>query len=208
MALITVDRACQIDTFIERCRLLERLQLLLCIYVYFSPEIGYVQGEAFLGAIFLLNLDLFDSFVCLTNLLDRRYFQSFYRFKDMDQYLQLLCDLIDVHLPRLSAHFNRMAVQPNCFALDWFYTVFAKSLPLDIVVRLWDIFFRDGESLIFRTALAILSLYQEELCQWDSFYCLQFLTRLPDPFDGHELFRMIEKIELRPTDSQLFHLIA
>jgi TBC1 domain family member 14 len=125
----------------------------------------------------------------------------------MDKYLELFTQLLHVHLPRLSAHFAKMSVEPHCYALDWFFTVYSKSLPLDIVVRLWDLFFRDGESLIFRAALAILSLYEDELCQWDTFHCLQFLTRLPNDFDGTILFKTIDKIHLNPSDSNLSYLI-
>lgn len=186
----------------------EYLQLLLCIYVYFCPEIGYVQGQAFLGAMFLLNLDLFDSFLCFSNLLNRPYFQAFYRFNNLDKYLQLFQQLLDYHLPKLSAHFIQMSIEPNCFALDWFFTIYSKSLPLDVVSRIWDLFFRDGDAFIFRTALAILSLYEDRLCQLDTFHCLQFLTRLPDDLNVTSLFKAIDKINFDHTNCELFYLIA
>ncbi|CAM4790475.1 unnamed protein product [Rotaria magnacalcarata] len=186
----------------------EYLQLLLCIYVYLCPEVGYVQGQAFLAGMFLLNLDLFDSFICFSNLLNRPYFQTFYRFNNIDKYLQLFKQLLDYHLPKLSAHFIHMSIEPNCFALDWFFTIFSKSLPLDVVSRIWDLFFRDGDAFIFRTAIAILSLYEERLCQLDTFHCLQFLTRLPDDLNATSLFKAIDKINFDHTNCELFYLIA
>jgi len=38
------------------------------------------------------------------------------------------------------------------------YTMFAKSLPLDVTSRVWDVFFRDGEEFLFRTALGWLRI--------------------------------------------------
>jgi len=35
------------------------------------------------------------------------------------------------------------------------YTLFAKSLPFDIASRVWDVFCRDGEEFLFRTALGL-----------------------------------------------------
>jgi len=35
------------------------------------------------------------------------------------------------------------------------YTLFAKSLPLDVASRVWDVFCRDGEEFLFRTALGL-----------------------------------------------------
>ncbi|CAF0735759.1 unnamed protein product [Adineta ricciae] len=186
----------------------EYLELLLCIYVYFCPEIGYVQGQAFLAAMFLLNLDLYDSFICFSNLMHRSYFQTFYRFNNMEKYLELFNQLLNFHLPKLSAHFIEMSIEPNCFALDWFFTIYSKSLPLDVVSRIWDMFFRDGDAFIFRTAIAILSLYEERLCQLDTFHCLQFLTRLPDDLNVTSLFKAIDKINFDHTSCELFYLIA
>ena len=33
------------------------------------------------------------------------------------------------------------------------FTLFSKSLPLDIASRVWDVFCRDGEAFLFRAAL-------------------------------------------------------
>lgn len=33
------------------------------------------------------------------------------------------------------------------------FTLYAKALPLDIACRVWDVFFRDGEEFLFRTAI-------------------------------------------------------
>ena len=33
------------------------------------------------------------------------------------------------------------------------YTLYAKSLPLEITCRIWDVFFRDGEEFVFQAAL-------------------------------------------------------
>jgi TBC1 domain family member 14 len=170
--------------------------------------VGYVQGQAFLAGMFLLNSDLFDSFICFANLLNRPYFQTFYRFNNIDKYLNLFSQLLNHHLPKLSAHFVQMSIEPNCFALDWFFTIYSKSLPLDVVSRIWDMFFRDGDVFIFRTAIAILSMYEERLCQLDTFHCLQFLTRLPDDLNVTSLFKAIDKINFDHTDCELFYLIA
>ena len=37
------------------------------------------------------------------------------------------------------------------------YTLFAKSLPLDVASRVWDVFCRDGEEFLFRTALGLFT---------------------------------------------------
>ncbi|CAF0853142.1 unnamed protein product [Didymodactylos carnosus] len=189
------------------------LQILLCTYVYLSPEIGYVQGQAFLAAMFLLNMDLYDSFVSFSNLLQRPYFQTFYRFNNIEKYLLLFEQLLNFYLPNLSEHFSRMSIKPDCFAFDWFFTMYSKSLPLDIVSRIWDIYYRDGDEFVFRTALGILALYEKRLLNMDTFHCLQFLTKLPEDLNTTQLFKSIETIKFDDLTKineycPLFYLIS
>ncbi|CAF0746293.1 unnamed protein product [Didymodactylos carnosus] len=189
------------------------LEILLCTYVYLSPEIGYVQGQAFLAAMFLLNMDLYDSFVSFSNLLQRPYFQTFYRFNNIEKYLLLFEQLLNFYLPKLSEHFYRMSIKPNYFAFDWFFTIYSKSLPLDVVSRIWDIYYRDGDEFVFRTALGILALYEERLLNMDTFHCLQFLTKLPEDLNATQLFKSIETIKFDDLTKiyeycPLFYLIS
>lgn len=68
------------------------------------------------------------------------------------------------------------------------FTLYSKSLPLDVACRVWDIFCRDGEESLFRTGLGILRLYEDILLQMDFIHIAQFLTRLPDDLEPHTLF--------------------
>lgn len=83
--------------------------------------------------------------------------------------------------------------------------MFAKSLPLDITCRIWDVYLRDGEEFVFKTALGmmifewpiglflgILKMYEGKLLQLDFGDCVEFLTKLPESISGPELFRNIE----------------
>lgn len=43
------------------------------------PDVGYVQGMSYLAAMLLLNMDVYDSFVCFANLLNSHFFLSLFR---------------------------------------------------------------------------------------------------------------------------------
>ena len=47
------------------------------------------------------------------------------------------------------------AVMKNCLfcIFDRIFTIYTRTLPLDIACRVWDMFCRDGDSFLFRTAL-------------------------------------------------------
>lgn len=71
------------------------------------------------------------------------------------------------------------------------FTLYSKSLPLDVACRVWDVFCRDSEEFLFRTGLGILRLYEDVLLQMDFIHSAQFLTRLPEDIDSDRLFACI-----------------
>lgn len=76
----------------------------------------------------------------------------------------------------------------SCVCVSRIFTLYSKSLPLDVACRVWDVFCRDGEESLFRTGLGILRLYEDVLLQMDFIHIAQFLTRLPDDLQSHTLF--------------------
>lgn len=76
---------------------------------------------------------------------------------------------------------------PTCASVRIF-TLYSKSLPLDVACRVWDVFCRDGEESLFRTGLGILRLFEDILLQMDFIHIAQFLTRLPEDLPAHTLF--------------------
>lgn len=76
------------------------------------------------------------------------------------------------------------------------FTLYSKSLPLDLACRVWDVFCRDGEEFLFRTAMGLLRLYQDILTSMDFIHMAQFLTRLPDLIPADQLFQHIAAIHM------------
>jgi hypothetical protein len=94
--------------------------------------------------------------------------------------------------------------------------MYAKSLPLDIASRVWDVYFRDGEDFLFHTALGtilyyltiyfsgILSMYETRLMCMEFDACVQFLTSLPQQeMDGDILFAHIARIQQQSSNNHL-----
>ena len=108
------------------------------------------------------------------------------------------------NLPQLYAHFSALQVTPDIYIIDWMYTLFAKSLPFDVASRVWDVFCRDGEEFLFRTALGILRMYEDILLRLDFIHLAQFLTRLPDIISCDEMFDCISQIRMTTADKRRF----
>lgn len=174
------------------------LHSLLGAYACYRPDIGYVQGMSFLAAILILNMEEAEAFVCFANLLNRPCHMAFFRLDQpvMQAYYLVFEQLIAENLPKTHTHFLKSHLTPDLYLLDWIYTVFAKAMPLDVACRVWDVYLRDGEEFLFRTALGVLHLYQELLLSFDFLGGAQFLTKLPEDLNADSLFLSIQGIRM------------
>ena len=90
----------------------EPLHNLLGAYTCFRPDIGYVQGMSYLAAVLTLNLDEYDAFVCLANLLNKPILQTFYRVDDrrMNLFFSGFDKLLASFFPKIA----EKSTSPSC----------------------------------------------------------------------------------------------
>uniref|UniRef100_A0A673ZX68 TBC1 domain family, member 12b n=1 Tax=Salmo trutta TaxID=8032 RepID=A0A673ZX68_SALTR len=169
------------------------LHSVLGAYTCYRPDVGYVQGMSFIAAVLILNLEEADAFIAFTNLLNKPCQLAFFRVDHdlMLKYFAAFEVFFEENLPRLFNHFQISNLTPDLYLIDWIFTLYSKSLPLDVACRVWDVFCRDGEEFLFRTGLGILRLYEDVLLQMDFIHSAQFLTRLPEDIDSDRLFACI-----------------
>ena len=174
----------------------ESLQGVLAAYAVYRPDIGYVQGMSFVGGVLSLNMDSTDAFTCFANLLNRPCHRAAFSLdqKQMSLYYKAYSNALANKLPKIYSHFSVAGLSPDLYLLDWLYTIYAKAMPLDVACRIWDVFLRDGDEFLFRTALGVLHLYQEELLKMDFVRGAQFLTRLPENIQADALFNSINQM--------------
>jgi hypothetical protein len=158
----------------------EELRHVLEAYVCLRPDIGYVQGMSFVAAVLLLNLDCYMSFQCLANILNRKIFLEFFRMNmiQIKKYMLVLEDLISKYLPKIYAQFEAIKLTPDMYIVDWVLTLYSKALPLDLAMRVWDHFFFEGTTFIYRVALGILKYGAPVLETGDFETSMTWLTHL------------------------------
>lgn len=172
----------------------ETLHDVLGAYACYRPDVGYVQGMSFLAAVLLLNMEAADAFICLANLLNRPSYLAFFKVDHtlMQPYFRTFSVVLQDCLPRLSAHFAQLEFSPEYYLIEWIFTIYTRTLPLDIACRVWDMFCRDGDSFLFRTALGILRMYQSTIMEYQAIEDVgQFLGKLPPDIHSEALFQHI-----------------
>ncbi|XP_051883208.1 TBC1 domain family member 12 isoform X1 [Pristis pectinata] len=186
------------------------LHSVLGAYTCYRPDVGYVQGMSFVAAVLILNLEEADAFIAFANLLNKPCQLAFFRV-DHDMMLKYFASFevfFEENLPKLFTHFMKNNLTPDIYLIDWIFTLYSKSLPLDLACRVWDVFCRDGEEFLFRTALGILKLYEDILVQMDFIHIAQFLTKLPEDITSEKLFACITTVQMHSSNKKWTQVFA
>ncbi|XP_040600841.1 TBC1 domain family member 12 isoform X4 [Mesocricetus auratus] len=186
------------------------LHSILGAYTCYRPDVGYVQGMSFIAAVLILNLEEADAFIAFANLLNKPCQLAFFRVDHsmMLKYFATFEVFFEENLSKLFFHFKSYSLTPDIYLIDWIFTLYSKSLPLDLACRVWDVFCRDGEEFLFRTGLGILRLYEDILLQMDFIHIAQFLTKLPEDITSEKLFSCIAAIQMQNSTKKWTQVFA
>lgn len=137
-----------------------------------------------LTGMLLLYMDVYDTFVCLCNLLHRRFFLTYCRMDtiQLNWRLQYFDQLIHTHLPQLHQHLYQLNLPCSEYLIDWCRSLFTRVLPLDVSSRVIDWYLLDGEIICYRVSAAILHYYRRQLVRSTYDECIFLLCNV-----DHEL---------------------
>lgn len=160
-------------------------------YSVMDEEVGYCQGMGFVAATLLMHMGEEDAFGCLVYLLYSCGLRAVF-LPDMAQLqvrLYQLSQLLMECLPRLHEHLEKLEIKPVMYAADWFLTFFARTLPLYIVFRVFDIIIAEKTSaIIFKLALVLMQVCRHQLnsCSEMEFAMYFLRTDLPEQLQALE----------------------
>ena len=151
--------------------MVSRLRRVLVAFAAHNPHIGYCQSLNFLAGYLLLFFGEEDAFWLMVTLVNTRLPPEYFTDSMMGLHVDLnvLNAVIRTHLPRLHAHLSGLSVDIRPISFPWFLSVFIKTLPIESTLRVWDSFVLEGSKVLFRTALALLSLNEERICRVTNF---------------------------------------
>jgi len=156
----------------------EVLCRVLDAYALQDPDVGYCQGIGFLAGIFLMYMEEEDAFWMLQCILRGNKYSLYglytKGFPLLDQYFYQLEQLQKDFCPKLYKMFAKKdetgmpLVLTSSYATQWFMTLFCKVsntadiiLPMEVQLRIWDIFLHEGIKIVFKVAIFILK-YNEK----------------------------------------------
>ncbi len=111
------------------------------------------------------------------------------------KHLKIYDLLFERTLREVHSHFAALNVSAESYLLDWFMTLFSRSLPFDAASRLWDCYLIEGEVFLFRAALALLQLNRKVLKQGEFEEVMHTLREIGEHVVVSELFSAIEGLK-------------
>lgn len=186
--------------------LCSNLRQMLQAFCYFRPEISYIQGMSYLGAVFLVFMPPERAFVCLVNLLQRDYFPSYMSMeaKTSRVRFEVFDAIFAANLPALFQKFSQACLLPDCYLMEWLLTLFSKQLPLHVVSRIWDNYFLHGEVYVFKVACGLLVLLEPRLLEKTPNECMRALRGAFPDYDETQVLAATAQVTLPPAVNLFF----
>ena len=128
-------------------------------YALYDDAVSYPQGMNFIVMPLLFTMPESQAFCLLVRLMNKYGLRELF-IQDMPglhlhlyQFERLLEDLE----PTLYCHLNRRGVTPKLYATQWFLTLFAYRLPLQLAMRVYDLVLSEGlEGAILKFGMALV----------------------------------------------------
>ncbi|KAL1516761.1 hypothetical protein ABEB36_000622 [Hypothenemus hampei] len=148
-------------------------------YSLHDREVGYCQGSGFIVGLLLMQMPEEEAFAVLVKIMQD------YRMRDMFKpsmaelgvCMFQLENLVAELLPDLNQHFQSQNFHTSMYASSWFLTLFTTALSLPLACRIMDVFLSEGMEIIFKVALAMLTLGKDDLMSLDMEGMLKYFQK-------------------------------
>lgn len=177
-----------------------KLFKVLSNYSKFNKQIGYVQGMAYMVALFLIYMDEKSSFFLLHSIIKDYELEGIYLpgFPDLKKKFYVLLNLEKKFIPRVYEVLKRDGILPSLYASEWFICLFCKDLKPNVLVRIFDTFLFEKYKVIYRFALAFLKMKENDFVNGKPgiVYTMEVLKKILDDIDIEALFKVAFSFKL------------
>lgn len=165
-----------------------RLRRVLTAYARHNQHVGYCQGLNRLAAVSLLfmpeeegefgfvllllffgfsdadkvviqNTAFWSLVAIIEHLMPPDYYSMNLLGAHVDQHV--FRDLLAEKLPKVHEVLEKFGIEVSLFS--WFLTCFVDNIPVEVYLRIWDVFLYEGNKVLFRFALAFFKLHEQEI---------------------------------------------
>ncbi|GAA48514.1 small G protein signaling modulator 3 homolog [Clonorchis sinensis] len=185
---------------------ISRLRRVLRSLAWLYVDVGYCQGMGLIAANLLLCMEEETAFWMMCSIIEDLLPPSYYSSISLlgvqaDQ--AVLCHLLPRYLPEVDSLLKDHGIELSLITLQWFLTLYASVCPTPVTFRIWDLFFYEGSVVLFRIALALLTMKKPELMNLDNpVQIFNLLSSAPGTVtDVNELIRVAYSLDEEYLDA-------
>lgn len=155
------------NMFTPNSPLTDDLIEIIITFVYTRQDIVYQKELSSIAAILLLNLDKFQSYVALHNIVCNSILIPFYvnDEKEIKRRVGLYRQVFYMNSPELCEYLEIAGAVPEKYFVLWYKALFSGSFYIDLVMRIWDIYVVEGIKVVYTAAVALMKVMEKELME-------------------------------------------
>ncbi|XP_063373617.1 ecotropic viral integration site 5 ortholog isoform X1 [Cydia amplana] len=148
-------------------------------YSLHDREVGYCQGSGFIVGLLLMQMPEEEAFAVLVKIMQQHRMRDMFKpsMAELGLCMFQLENLVQELLPDLHVHFQSQSFSTSIYASSWFLTLFTTTLSLPLACRIMDVFLSEGIEIVFKVALAMLTLGKNDLLSLDMESILKYIQK-------------------------------
>lgn len=178
----------------------------LSAYAHSNPVVGYCQGFNYIaGLILLVTKDEEATYWLLKHLVEVVAIE--YHSKNMrglQRDIFVISELVKSRTPLINEKVLELGIPWAVILTKWLICLFSEVLPVETVLRIWDVLFAEGYKIIFRVSLAIISILEKDIMKTNDITELAELLRNVDKdprmLDCNTFMEIMLKVNLKRAD--------
>lgn len=154
------------------------LQNLLRAYAKADPKVGYCQGMAFIAGLLLMHLSELAAFRVFWYVMNDLQWRELFLAgtPKLVRILDSLARQVESHHLDLYMHFQSQELDFTCFSA-YFLTLCVYIAPLEVSVKIMDLFLMEGEEVLLNLILKMLVLKKTKILRLKSGELHNFLSK-------------------------------
>ncbi|CAH2103511.1 unnamed protein product [Euphydryas editha] len=148
-------------------------------YSLHDREVGYCQGSGFIVGLLLMQMPEEEAFAVLLKIMQHHRMRDMFKpsMAELGLCMFQLENLVQELLPDLHVHFQSQSFSTSIYASSWFLTLFTTTLSLPLACRIMDVFLSEGIEIVFKVALALLTLGKNDILSLDMESILKYMQK-------------------------------
>eukprot|EP00770_Monocercomonoides_exilis_P008683 MONOS_8640.1-p1 / transcript=MONOS_8640.1 / gene=MONOS_8640 / organism=Monocercomonoides_exilis_PA203 / gene_product=Tre-2/Bub2/Cdc16 (TBC) domain-containing protein D / transcript_product=Tre-2/Bub2/Cdc16 (TBC) domain-containing protein D / location=Mono_scaffold00330:60538-61727(+) / protein_length=352 / sequence_SO=supercontig / SO=protein_coding / is_pseudo=false len=141
---------------------MDKMRNILRAYSWRNPTIGYCQSMSFIVGLSMLVFEREeDCFWLLVHLLESIPSYHSKSMRDARIDLKVMDDLMKKYANKLYTHIHSLGYSAEFICVEWFLTLFSKTMAPEFVFRVWDAMMIEGNKILFRVSLGCCMYFEK-----------------------------------------------